>query len=165
MREQSVDKFYIRHLILYEFRKPLMPQMPLILLLIPVEFDKDLLLAEIETDPKQTIQELITKLKTELHGPQYNVLSRLDRDPFLRQIVSGDEQAIHIRKKPLLISEQPPLPTPKQGLYPKKNYDGISQELFYYEVLNPIETITAEYYCAQLDRLTHGFVTKTSKSD
>lgn len=157
------------------------------------------MLAEIEADPKQTIQELATKLKTswstvqrclkQLNKVQREgmwvphqlsvedkiqrvticsaLLSRLERDPFLQQIVTGDEKWILFsnphKKKQWLTPGQPPLPTPKAGLHPKKlllsvwwDFTGI----IHYEVLNPNETITAEYYCAQLDRLNIALLQK-----
>lgn len=89
-----------------------------------------------------------------------SLLSRLHNDPFLDRIVTGDEKWILYdnmkRSKQWLSQGQCPVPTAKPNLSIRKrllcvwwDYSGI----IHYELRKPGETITAEIYCQQLQRL------------
>jgi len=89
-----------------------------------------------------------------------SLLARLSVDPFISRIVTGDEKWVLYnnvqRKRQWLSSGQQPIPTPKPGLHPKKvllcvwwDIEGV----IHHELLNIGQTITADIYCQQLDRL------------
>jgi histone-lysine N-methyltransferase SETMAR len=89
-----------------------------------------------------------------------SLLARQELDPFLKRIVTGDEKwVLYVnveRKNQWLTPGQKPIPTPKAGLHPKKvllcvwwDIEGI----IHFELLDMNETITANIYCQQLDRL------------
>jgi [histone H3]-lysine36 N-dimethyltransferase SETMAR len=89
-----------------------------------------------------------------------SLLSRFKKVNFLKQIITADEKWILYanvqRKKQWLTPGQKPQPTPKSGLHPKKimlsiwwDYRGV----VHYELLPSNQTITADIYCAQLDRV------------
>jgi [histone H3]-lysine36 N-dimethyltransferase SETMAR len=95
------------------------------------------------------------------------LLARFQLDPFLKRIVTGDEKwVLYVnvtRKRQWLSPTKKPVPTPKPGLHPKKvllcvwwDMDG----LIYYELLNQNQTITADVYCQQLDKLRLSLATK-----
>lgn len=85
---------------------------------------------------------------------------RNENDPFLKRMVTGDEKWIVynnvVRKRSWGKRDEPPLPTPKAGLHPKKvmlcvwwDWKGI----LYYELLPQNQTINSDRYCSQLDQL------------
>lgn len=89
-----------------------------------------------------------------------SLLSRLAVDPFLNRLITGDEKWVLYqnpqRKRQWLSAGQKAIPTAKPGLHPKKvllcvwwDMDGI----VYHELLDMGQTITAQVYCQQLDRL------------
>jgi histone-lysine N-methyltransferase SETMAR len=89
-----------------------------------------------------------------------SLLSRNTREPFLDRIVTGDEKwVLYVnvkRRKQWLSRGQTPLPTAKPGLHPQKIMLCIWWDVrgvVYWELLDPNQTVTAEVYCTQLDRL------------
>jgi histone-lysine N-methyltransferase SETMAR len=89
-----------------------------------------------------------------------SLLTKHNREPFLRRIVTGDEKWVLYsnlkRTKQWLSPNQTPVPTPKPSLTLKKcllcvwwDFNGV----IHFELLKPGETITAEVYCQQLERL------------
>jgi len=89
-----------------------------------------------------------------------SLLSRNTREPFLDRIVTGDEKwVLYVnvkRRKQWLSRGQTPLPTAKLGLHPKKIMLCIWWDVrgvVHWELLDPNQTVTAEVYCTQLDRL------------
>lgn len=98
-----------------------------------------------------------------------SLLSRYETDPFLRRIVTGDEKWILYnctnKKKQWLSPGEQPLSTPRPGMTLKKILLCIWWDMsgvIHYELLKPGETITAEVYCAQLDRLKTELTRKRS---
>jgi len=90
----------------------------------------------------------------------YTLLTRQKNEPFLHRVVTGDEKWVFYqnnkRKNQWLSPRERPIPTPKNGLHPKKtllcvwwDYIGI----IHFELMQPGQTITADVYCEQLDRL------------
>lgn len=88
------------------------------------------------------------------------LLTRQKNEPFLHRVVTGDEKWVlysnNKRQNQWLSPGQRPIPTPQNGLHPKKvllcvwwDYIGI----IHFELLQPGQTITSEFYCQQLDRL------------
>jgi len=89
-----------------------------------------------------------------------SLLSRQQSDPFLHRIITGDEKWVlyvnNKRKRQWLSHGQTPIPTAKDDLHPKKVllcvwWDSIG--IIHFELLKYGQTITAEVYCEQLDRL------------
>ncbi len=96
-----------------------------------------------------------------------SLLARLEVDPFLRRIIKGDEKwVLYVnveRKRQWLNPGQEPVPTPKPGLHPKKvllcvwwDMEGV----VYFELLDMGQTINADVYCQQLDRLRESLASK-----
>ncbi|XP_053211559.1 histone-lysine N-methyltransferase SETMAR-like [Panonychus citri] len=89
------------------------------------------------------------------------LVQRFKTDPFLDRVVTCDEKwvlynNVHLRKQ-WLPKGQSPESTPLPGLHPKKvlisvfwDYRGI----IHYELLPEGQTINADVYCSQLDRLS-----------
>ena len=74
--------------------------------------------------------------------------------PFLERIVTGDEKWIlydnRTRSKQWLSKRQPPVPTPKPNLCLRKTLLCVWWDIhgiIHYELLKPVETITADVYC------------------
>ncbi len=98
----------------------------------------------------------------------YNsLITRQKREPFLHRIVTGDEKWVPYvntkRKTQWLSPGQQPVPTAKPGLHPQKVmlcvwWDSVG--IVHFEVLEPNQTITAELYCQQLDRLQLALIEK-----
>ena len=89
-----------------------------------------------------------------------SLLARNEVNPFLRRIITGDEKwVLYVnveRKKQWLSPSQTPIPTPKAGLHPKKVLLCVWWDLegvVHFELLDMNQTINAELYCQQLDRL------------
>ena len=92
---------------------------------------------------------------------------KLEAGPFLERIVTGDEKWIlydnRMRSKHWLSKRQPPVPTPKPNLYLRKTLLCVWWDIhgiIHYELLKPGETITADVYCAQLERLKEALLSK-----
>lgn len=90
-----------------------------------------------------------------------SLLARLDNEPFLDRIVTGDEKwVLYVNithKKQWLNPGQPPLPDAKADLHPKKVMLSIWWDIrgvVYFELLPEGETINAEVYSAQLQNLS-----------
>ena len=80
--------------------------------------------------------------------------------PFLKQIVTGDEQRTLYNnvewKKSWGKRNEPPPTTPKAGLHPKNVMLHIwwdRKGVLYYELLPENQTINSNSYCSQLDQL------------
>jgi len=96
-----------------------------------------------------------------------SLLTRQEREPFLNRIVTGDEKwVLYVnpeRKKQWITPGQQPIPTPKPGLHPKKVMLCVWWDtcgIIHFELLEPGQTITADLYCQQLDRLKAALITK-----
>lgn len=96
-----------------------------------------------------------------------SMLTRLSRDPFLSRIVTGDEKWILYdnikRSKQWLSANERPLPTPKPTLSLRKVLLCIWWDcsgIVHYELLKPGETVTADLYCQQLQRLQSALIEK-----
>lgn len=98
------------------------------------------------------------------------LLKRNDMDPFLKQIITGDEKWIRYdniqRKRSWSKAGNLPQTTSKPGLTKNKvmlsvwwDYKGI----VYYELLNNGQTINSELYCQQLTRLNEALKEKRPK--
>lgn len=86
-----------------------------------------------------------------------SLLSRLDKEPFLDRLVTGDEKwVLYVNvthKRQWLNPEDHPLPDAKADLHPKKVMLSIWWDLkgvIYFELLDNDTTITAEVYSYQL---------------
>lgn len=165
----------------------------------PSHFDEKQLLAIVEEDPTQSIEEISCRLGatwstvqrhlkvigkvqragkwvphklTNVNKSQRSsicgiLLNRNLTDPFLHRIVTGDEKWVLYEnpcmKKQWLSVGASPTHTPKPNLHGKKvllciwwNHRGI----IHHELMPPGETITAEVYCEQLNRLRDAMTTK-----
>ncbi len=89
-----------------------------------------------------------------------SLLSRHHRDPFLERIVTGDEKWVHYinirRRRQWLDLSQKPLPDVKANLHPEKimlciwwDIEGV----IYFKLLETNQTITADFYSQQLQRV------------
>jgi histone-lysine N-methyltransferase SETMAR len=94
-----------------------------------------------------------------------SLLSRAKRLSFFERIVTGDEKWIlydnNQRKNQWLDRGQASEPTPKPGIFTKKvmlcvwwNFSGV----IHFELMKPGQTITAEVYSSQLDRVQHALL-------
>jgi histone-lysine N-methyltransferase SETMAR len=165
----------------------------------PVELDNDLLRSVVESDPRQTIEQLAEKLNSSWSCVQEHLqqigkvnrqgvwvphelseenrsqrtticnslITRQEREPFLHRIVTGDEKwVLYVNAKRTnqwLFPGQTPVPTAKPGLHPQKVllcvwWDCIG--VIHFEVLEMGQTITADLYCQQLDRLHQALIEK-----
>jgi histone-lysine N-methyltransferase SETMAR len=89
------------------------------------------------------------------------LLSRLDKEPFLDRIITGDEKwVLYVnvtRKRQWLDPDQPPLPDAKGDLHPLKLLLCIWWDIkgvVYFELLPQGATITAAVYADQLQNLS-----------
>lgn len=89
-----------------------------------------------------------------------SLLSRRNRQRFLRQIITGDEKWVlyvnQSRKRQWRDRDELPESEPKGDLHPKKVMLSIwwdFQGVIYFELLPPNTTINAQLYCSQLDNL------------
>lgn len=89
-----------------------------------------------------------------------SLLARQKLCPFLDRVVTGDEKWILYvnpdNRGQWISKDQVPLTTPKPGLHPRKVMLCVWWDIhgiIYYEMLNMGQTVTAEIYCQQLDRL------------
>lgn len=88
------------------------------------------------------------------------LLSRQQNDPFLSRIVTGDEKWVQYdnskRKRQWLSAGESSKSTPKPNIHGKKVLLCVwwgMKGIIHYELLKPGQTINAELYCQQLDRL------------
>ncbi|XP_054164692.1 histone-lysine N-methyltransferase SETMAR-like [Oppia nitens] len=140
-----------------------------------IVIDNEVLLKEIEADPRQTLHDLSHKYGYIKSENGYHMICHpnkepIDRDmstfavlkdvPFLEQIVTMDEKWVYYENPVIggqwVDPEEPAIQTPKRNLNPRKAmlcvwWDWIS--IIHYEVLEYGRTITSELYCQQLDRL------------
>lgn len=96
-----------------------------------------------------------------------SLLCRLRNDPFLRRIVTGDEKWVlynnNKRTKQWLSQNQLAVPIPKPSLTLKKVLLCVWWDcggIIHFELLKSGETVTAELYCQQLDRLRNQLFVK-----
>lgn len=89
---------------------------------------------------------------------------------WLNDLVTGDEKWVlyvnHTRKRQWLSPGNPGVPTPKPDLHPKKVMISVFwniQGIVHWEILPPGWTITADSYCAQLDRVAQKLRGKQDK--
>lgn len=165
----------------------------------PLSLNNEVLLAEVEANPCQTIGELSDKLNVpwstiQEHLKQIGKVNRegiwvphtlseenkvnrlitsnllLERhkaEPFFDRLVTGDEKWVLYenpkRKRQWLSSNQTAIATPKPGLHPKKALLSVwwnARGIVHFEVLRPGQTINADFYCEQLDRLNQALIKK-----
>ena len=114
-----------------------------------------------------TPHELSQDNKDERRNTCISLLSRQIIRPFLHQIVTGDEKWIVYdnvsRKRQWLSQNQTPIPSAKPGMTLRKLLLCIWWDvrgIIHYELLKPGETITAEMYCQQLERLNQKLKSK-----
>jgi [histone H3]-lysine36 N-dimethyltransferase SETMAR len=88
------------------------------------------------------------------------LLSRRRRFEWLDNVLTGDEKwclyVTHTRKRQWLGIEEEPQPEPKPDLHPRKVMLSVWWDVLgvvHWELLPPNFTITASYYCTQLQRL------------
>jgi [histone H3]-lysine36 N-dimethyltransferase SETMAR len=95
------------------------------------------------------------------------LMTRQERKPFLHRVVTGDEKWIFYinnkRKKQWLSCGQTPVPTSKFRPHSRKAllcvwWDNIG--VIHFEVLEPKQTITADFYYQQLERLNEALIQK-----
>lgn len=96
-----------------------------------------------------------------------SLLTRLNSDPFLNRIVTGDEKWILYdnvkRSRQWLSANQAPRPTSRPTLTMRKVLLSIWWDcsgIIHFELLRPGETITADSYCSQLERLQSKLIEK-----
>jgi len=89
-----------------------------------------------------------------------SLLCRQRSDPFLTRIVTGDEKWVlynnNKRTRQWLSPNQVPVPCPKPSLSLKKVLLCVwwdCRGVIHFELLKPGETVTADLYCQQLDRV------------
>ncbi|GFX61640.1 histone-lysine N-methyltransferase SETMAR [Trichonephila clavipes] len=88
------------------------------------------------------------------------LLQRYNTEPFFDHLIAADEKWVLYdnpkRKRQWLSPKEPPRRTTRPGLHPKKAllcvWWGI-RGIAHFEVLKPGETVNADLYCEQLDRL------------
>ncbi len=92
------------------------------------------------------------------------LLSRRRNFKWLDSILTGDEKWVlyvnHTRKRQWVAASEKPQPQPKGDLHPKKVMLSVwwdTKGVVYWELLPPNATITAAYYCNQLQRLREEF--------
>lgn len=95
------------------------------------------------------------------------LLSKQEKEPFIHRIVTGDEKWVLYenpkRKNQWLSPGQKPVSTPKPGLHPKKVLLCVwwnSTGIVHFEILEQGQTVTADLYCQQLERLNQALIVK-----
>lgn len=88
------------------------------------------------------------------------LLSKQRRFDWLDQVITGDEKWVlyvnHTRKKKWVDKDERPEPEPKADLHPRKVLLSVWWDVrgvIHFELLPANTSITAAYYCAQLERL------------
>ena len=89
-----------------------------------------------------------------------SLYSRLSLEPFLERIVTGDEKwVLYVnvkRRTQWMDPKETPSPVARPDLHPRKAMLSVWWDMsgvIHFELLEPNKTITATYYCEQLDRL------------
>lgn len=165
----------------------------------PTTLDNDVLRAEVEANPCQTIEELSNTLnqpwstiQEHLHQigkvsragvwVQHNLseenkanrsticnllLQRHNTEAFFDRLITGDEKWVLYdnpkRKRQWLSPNESPRSTAKPGLYPKKVLLCVwwsIRGIVHFEVLKPEQTVNADLYCEQLDRVNQSLIEK-----
>ncbi|GFX67532.1 histone-lysine N-methyltransferase SETMAR [Trichonephila clavipes] len=127
-----------------------------------------LLRAQVEENPCQTIEELSNSLNQPWSTIQEYLqqIGKLNRaEPFFDRLITVDEKWVLYddpkNKRSWLYLKEPPRRTAKPGLHTKKAllcvWWGI-RGIVHFEVLKPGETVNAELYCEQLDRLKQSLI-------
>ena len=161
--------------------------------------DNDVLKTLVESNPRQTIQDMAHELGCGWSTVQEHLIAigkrcragkwvpheltaenkaqrilicnslliRYEKEPFLHSLVTGDEKWVlyenPVCRKQYLSRGEKPLKTPKPGLHPKKAllcvwWDHIG--IIHFEMLEMGQTITADIYCQQLERLHEALIVK-----
>jgi histone-lysine N-methyltransferase SETMAR len=96
-----------------------------------------------------------------------SLLIRQNNEPFLHRIITGDEKWVLYenpkRTRQWLSPGQTPVPTAKPGLHPKKALLSVWWDIhgiIHFEVLEYGQTVTADVYCGQLERLRDALLAK-----
>ena len=96
-----------------------------------------------------------------------SLLSRLKVEPFIERIITGDEKwvlYVNVKRRGQWIeANQRAKPTAKPELHPKKVMLSIWWDIkgvVYFELLDDNQTITADIYCQQLDKLHQKLTTQ-----
>ncbi|XP_047364411.1 histone-lysine N-methyltransferase SETMAR-like [Vespa velutina] len=165
----------------------------------PITLDNDMLRAEVEANPCQTIEELSNTLnqpwstiqehlqqigKISRAGvwvphnlPEENkanrsitckvLLQRHHTEPFFDRLITGDEKWVLYdnskRKRQRLFSNESPRSTAKPALHPKKALLCVWWSIcgiVHFEMLKPGQTVNADLYCEQLDRVNQSLIEK-----
>ncbi|XP_035720880.1 histone-lysine N-methyltransferase SETMAR-like [Vespa mandarinia] len=166
----------------------------------PIILDNDMLRAEVEANPCQTIEELSNVLnqpwstiqehlqqigkisragvfgspiicpkRTKPTDPSHTtlLLQRHHTEPFFDRLIIGDEKWVPYdnpkRKRQWLSPNESPRSTAKPGLHPKKAlvcvWWGI-RGIVHFEVLKHGQTVSADLYYEQLDRVNQSLIEK-----
>ncbi|GFX34905.1 histone-lysine N-methyltransferase SETMAR [Trichonephila clavipes] len=129
-----------------------------------------LLRAQVESNSYQSIEELSNALIQSWSTIQEHLqhIGKTNRaEPFFDHLITADEKWVLYdnpkRKRQCLSPNKPPRRTAKPGLRPKKAllcvWWGIRGSV-HFEVLKPGETVNADLYCEQLDRLNQSLIEK-----
>ncbi|GFU36966.1 histone-lysine N-methyltransferase SETMAR [Trichonephila clavipes] len=88
------------------------------------------------------------------------IASMVQYRTFFDRLITADEKRVlynnQKRKRQWLSLKEPPRRTAKPGLYPKKAlcvFGGVFMESSILKMVKPGETVNADLYCEQLDRL------------
>lgn len=165
----------------------------------PTTLDNDVLRAEVEANPCQTIEELSNSLNQpwstiQEHLQQIGKVSRAgvwvphnlseenkanrsttcnlllqrhNTEAFFDRLITGDEKWVLYdnpkRKRQWLSPNESPRSTAKPGLHPKKALLCVwwsIRGVVHFEVLKPGQTVNADLYCEQLDRVNKSLIEK-----
>ncbi|XP_076166383.1 lymphocyte-specific helicase isoform X3 [Ptiloglossa arizonensis] len=165
----------------------------------PTTLDNDVLSAEVEANPCQTIEELSNSLNQpwstiQEHLQQIGKVSRAgvwvphnlseenkanrsttcnlllqrhNTEAFFDCLITGDEKWVLYdnpkRKRQWLSPNESPQSTAKPGLHPKKALLCVwwsIRGVVHFEVLKPGQTVNADLYCEQLDRVNKSLIEK-----
>ena len=165
----------------------------------PTTLDNDMLRAEVEANPCQTIEELSNTLNQpwstiQEHLQQIGKVSRAgvwvphnlseenkanrsttcnlllqrhNTEAFFDRLITGDEKWVLYdnpkRKRQWLSPNESPQSTAKPGLHPKKALLCVwwsIRGVVHFEVLKPGQTVNADLYCEQLDRVNQSLIEK-----
>ena len=95
------------------------------------------------------------------------LLQRSEREPFLRNLITGDEKwVLYNNVSPSsswVLKGSAPQATAKAGLHPKKVMLSIWWDMkgvVFFELLEPNQTINTAKYCEQLDKLKEAVAVK-----